>query len=463
MDIKKLNQAVQRSDLSGQWMALDLEMANSFRNKAPVICMVGLERYDPTTKSIVGAIGSIANREEEEALVRWTLSSLAKFQSIQPKACLLTFAGADNDLLWLRNRVEHYGISLEHARPLSMPHLDLKRMFYQSTFRDNISLKRLEILFGIERKESVTSRQVSYMLTALIENKDSTKIIPSRIMGYLHQDVRSLLDIQAQWNEDILKDFRMDEIDYFNHVCSFTRLLRKASSSKRNKFTPEQTQRAYKAIRQIEESLEHAIQNGGFEHFELPELPELFESNGIYDRERVIKRHQFLQQLPVGNNKPYRLRKQFHKPKGALALVRQGEHVLFIKRSQHVRAPGLWGLPGGELDAGESSGEGAVRELQEEVGLTGTPLHVLGATTSHSGHFVLVWVEIEACGPWSLNPYEVADARWVSPRDLRTLEPLIGGAVEGLQKIIGSVWRHKPKQNGRRKKNFVPDKFSKTP
>lgn len=43
--------------------------------------------------------------------------------------------------------------------------------------------------------------------------------------------------------------------------------------------------------------------------------------------------------------------------------------VLLTRRSQIVREPGLWCLPGGHLDPGETWYEGCLREVREEVGL----------------------------------------------------------------------------------------------
>ncbi len=43
--------------------------------------------------------------------------------------------------------------------------------------------------------------------------------------------------------------------------------------------------------------------------------------------------------------------------------------VLLTRRSAIVREPGLWCLPGGHLDPGETWYEGCLREVREEVGL----------------------------------------------------------------------------------------------
>jgi 8-oxo-dGTP pyrophosphatase MutT (NUDIX family) len=52
-----------------------------------------------------------------------------------------------------------------------------------------------------------------------------------------------------------------------------------------------------------------------------------------------------------------------------ILLVRETDEALFlIRRSQQVRAPGLWTYPGGGLEPGETPWMAACREFREEVG-----------------------------------------------------------------------------------------------
>nr|WP_281356656.1 NUDIX domain-containing protein [Sulfitobacter algicola] len=50
------------------------------------------------------------------------------------------------------------------------------------------------------------------------------------------------------------------------------------------------------------------------------------------------------------------------------AVVVQSGHVLLVQRSMQP-GKGLWALPGGHIDPGETALEAAVRELYEEAGL----------------------------------------------------------------------------------------------
>jgi 8-oxo-dGTP pyrophosphatase MutT (NUDIX family) len=52
------------------------------------------------------------------------------------------------------------------------------------------------------------------------------------------------------------------------------------------------------------------------------------------------------------------------------AIFNENNEILLTRRSESVREPGKWCLPGGHLEVGEFWLEGAIRETQEEVGIT---------------------------------------------------------------------------------------------
>lgn len=100
-----------------------------------------------------------------------------------------------------------------------------------------------------------------------------------------------------------------------------------------------------------------------------------------------------------------------------LALVPdEGGRACFLitRRAEGLRAHGgQWALPGGRLDAGETPGEAALRELREELGLELSERHVIGLLDDYptrSGYVitpVIAWAgehpELEP------NPDEVAE------------------------------------------------------
>lgn len=64
------------------------------------------------------------------------------------------------------------------------------------------------------------------------------------------------------------------------------------------------------------------------------------------------------------------------------AVVMRENKVLLVQRGDD----GLWALPGGITDPGETLAESAVRELREETGLKGTAVQLLGVFDSRLWH-----------------------------------------------------------------------------
>ena len=62
----------------------------------------------------------------------------------------------------------------------------------------------------------------------------------------------------------------------------------------------------------------------------------------------------------------------------AEAAVFRGERILLIKREDN----GLWAMPGGVTEVGETWAQSAERELSEETGMTGTATRLLGVFDS---------------------------------------------------------------------------------
>lgn len=53
----------------------------------------------------------------------------------------------------------------------------------------------------------------------------------------------------------------------------------------------------------------------------------------------------------------------------AIVLTSYDEEVILLRRAPHESYPGLWELPSGKVEEGESISEALARELEEETGL----------------------------------------------------------------------------------------------
>lgn len=70
-------------------------------------------------------------------------------------------------------------------------------------------------------------------------------------------------------------------------------------------------------------------------------------------------------------------------PAACCFLTNEDGQLLLVQRSIEPRK-GMWSLPGGFVEIGETTDEAALRELEEETGLTGRGTRLLGACTRAS-------------------------------------------------------------------------------
>jgi ADP-ribose pyrophosphatase YjhB (NUDIX family) len=123
------------------------------------------------------------------------------------------------------------------------------------------------------------------------------------------------------------------------------------------------------------------------------------------------------------------------------AIIRNGK-ILIVRRARPP-AHGLYTLPGGVVEPGETLQDAVRREVQEETALVVEPLMLVGyreAIAREAGgrvkrHFVILpfaarWIS----GEPRLNK-ELSEARWMSPGDLNGLE-----TTDGLAGIVAEAF-----------------------
>jgi len=117
---------------------------------------------------------------------------------------------------------------------------------------------------------------------------------------------------------------------------------------------------------------------------------------------------------------------------GAVIKDDQGR-LLLIKRG-HAPGAGLWSLPGGRIEPGETDAEALVREMREETGLVVEPGQLVGAVRrpAQDGDFLDIRDYAATVTGGTLHAGDdAAEARWVAPDELESL-PITEGLVEAL-------------------------------
>ena len=117
---------------------------------------------------------------------------------------------------------------------------------------------------------------------------------------------------------------------------------------------------------------------------------------------------------------------------GAIVKDERGR-LLLIKRG-HEPGLGLWSIPGGRIEPGETDAEALVREMQEETGLTVEPGPLVGQVQRPGPDGMVIdirdYVATISAGTLRAGD-DAADARWVAPADLGSLL-VTDGLIEAL-------------------------------
>ncbi|RXZ77605.1 NUDIX hydrolase [Paenibacillaceae bacterium] len=114
----------------------------------------------------------------------------------------------------------------------------------------------------------------------------------------------------------------------------------------------------------------------------------------------------------------------------AAGLIVKDGQVLLVKVTYGANK-GHWMLPGGFVDVGETFQEAAIREVQEESGLTAKVKSLIGvrdgirALPNGTEHGIYLVFEMEVIsGALCIDGYEVAEARFI-PVEEALRDPLV--------------------------------------
>ena len=117
-------------------------------------------------------------------------------------------------------------------------------------------------------------------------------------------------------------------------------------------------------------------------------------------------------------------------------MIKDGSGRLLLIKRGHEPGKGLWSIPGGRVEAGESDADAVVREVREETGLVVTTGALIGSVRRPAGaagsEFDIRDYAAAVTGG-ELVPGDDADsAVWAGPAELAAL-PLAAGLLEALR------------------------------
>ena len=128
---------------------------------------------------------------------------------------------------------------------------------------------------------------------------------------------------------------------------------------------------------------------------------------------------------------------------GVGALIFQGDRILMAQRGKPP-LQGLWSLPGGLVETGESLADAVCREVREETGLMVRPLGVIeiferimrDADGAAEYHYVLIDYVCAVSGGELCAGDDACNVEWVGRRDLKKL-----AITEGTLAVIEKGFR----------------------
>ena len=110
--------------------------------------------------------------------------------------------------------------------------------------------------------------------------------------------------------------------------------------------------------------------------------------------------------------------------RGVIGVAARGDELLMIRRAAGVPKGGTWCFPGGHVEPNENPRSAIRREFREELGLEIEPTSRVGAVhVLDSRHVLAIWRVQVVGGALCPDAREIAAVRWLSPAQIRLIEP----------------------------------------
>ncbi len=115
------------------------------------------------------------------------------------------------------------------------------------------------------------------------------------------------------------------------------------------------------------------------------------------------------------------------KKRGAVGVIVRDSRLLIIRRSKLVPAPMTFCFPGGGIEENETEEQALVRELQEELCVTVSPVRKIWHSVTSWGVDLAWWLaDLPAEQSPIPSPAEVDSIQWCTPAEMERLPRLLG-------------------------------------
>ena len=116
------------------------------------------------------------------------------------------------------------------------------------------------------------------------------------------------------------------------------------------------------------------------------------------------------------------------------AVIRDRDGRLLLVRRGHAPSEGLWSVPGGRVEDGETPEQAAAREVLEETGLEVDVGKLLASV--RVGDYLVHDFAAEVTGGALQTGDDASDVRWCSFEEA-ALRPLTPGLLDELRRMLG--------------------------
>jgi mutator protein MutT len=125
-----------------------------------------------------------------------------------------------------------------------------------------------------------------------------------------------------------------------------------------------------------------------------------------------------------------------------VVLINSENKILLLRRSDNLDRSGVWGFPGGMIDAGESSIVAAKREVFEETGIEENKYSInnqeifLAQNIDQDVEITLFRAELLAPVKVTIDEYEHSDFNWFDTEKISEIESIMPGIPNMLLKLF---------------------------